>query len=85
MLELSGGLGLPGVTAAVMGCEGVMVTEYDKTCLAEIERNAVANRVQVQTSLFDWFRCVPPRLPCRQSACRRTDLCFPVLEEAKVC
>lgn len=65
MLELSGGLGLPGVTAAVMGAEGVMVTEYDKNCLAEIERNGVANRVQVQTSLFDWFRCAPPRVPCR--------------------
>ena len=36
VLELSGGLGLPAVTAAVMGDEDVMVTEYDDTCLAEV-------------------------------------------------
>ena len=63
VLELSGGLGLPAVTAAVMGAEHVMVTEYDDACLAEVERNALANQVGLRTSLFDWFRYPPPISP----------------------
>ena len=38
------------------GAEDVMVTEFDDACLAEVQRNALANQVGLRTSLFDWFR-----------------------------
>ncbi len=62
-----------------MGAEDVMVTEYDDACLAEVERNALANRVGVRTSRFDWFRYLLP--PHRPSSSFDTRL--PTLASAK--
>lgn len=59
VLEISAGIGLPGLTACACQAKRVHLTEYDPAALRVIESSLREVRregkCQAETSLFDWF------------------------------
>lgn len=66
VLEISAGIGLPGLTACATGAKRVQLTEYDPAAIRVIEASGASLKRQanaagapvceVETCIFDWFK-----------------------------